>query len=116
LRRQVALPAADRPVPYLGEGALQRCRVAVQCAGEAIGLAAGISHELFVAQLDRALRHSSCSAEIATPCPRCPAHLARPLELGTPLGLDPEARVRAIGLLRIVAFCTIVRQPAALEQ
>src|SRR5207302_4456005 len=54
--------------------------------------------------------------DVTTPCPRGPVRLTRPFEFDSPLGLDPEAGVRAVGLPCIVLCHAICAQPAALEQ
>src|SRR5205823_3623335 len=72
--------------------------------------------ERLVAELDRPLRHSARRRDVPAPGPRRAARFARPLELLDPLRLDPEPRVPAVELPRVVTTAPSRTEPTALEQ
>src|SRR4051794_34154199 len=97
---------------HLAERHAQRLARRSEGVGDAIGLAVRIADESLVAELDRPLRRRTGCRDVPTPRPGRAARLARRLELLAALRLDPEPRVCAVGLLRVVTACAPGAEPA----
>ena len=84
---------------------------------DALGRLARDRDEILVAQLDGAVgRGLAGRGDVAAPGPGGAARVADLLELVAPLGLDPEARVRAVSGSGVVPAVAAGAQPAPLEQ
>ena len=92
-------------------------RVDAEVRGERRGGGRRVGRQALVAKLERPLvRGRTGCGRVAPPRPRRACRVARRLELRPALGLDPEARPRAVGEVGVVAAAAAGAQPAALEQ
>ena len=106
--------AADRLGVRATEGAHEQLGRRIEVARQIDTETLGIGGQLLVAELE-CVALSSCG-EVAPPDPCRPPRVACSLELGSPVGLDPEPCVRAVADARIVGLGALAAKPGLLEE